>query len=107
MLAVALTGLPIEDWSDRQVEAYPKLLDTALTEVEQVDEAYGITDDSAALHLTLGGRTLEQALPDQELEGLSSVAYESVRSTLQEFGDSLSTNEKLLVLANLMLHINE
>ncbi|MDD3334643.1 MAG: hypothetical protein PHI98_03910 [Eubacteriales bacterium] len=33
--------------------------------------------------------------------------YDSVRSALNEFADSLSTDEKLLILANLMLHVNE
>ena len=105
LLAVALTGLPVEDWSDRQVEEFSNALDAALQEVESVP-ADGGTEGKASVRLSLGGITLEQSLPETELDGLSSVAYESVRSALHEFGDSLTPDEKILILANLMLHVN-
>ena len=107
MVAVALTGLPVEDWSDKQVEEFSALLDNSLSEIETVQDTDEAADSGAHVHLSIGGMTLEQALPDQEIEGLASVAYDSVHSALNEFGDSLSTEEKLLILANLMLHVNE
>ena len=35
------------------------------------------------------------------------VVYDSLRSGLEEFGDALSAEEKLLVLTNLMLRLND
>lgn len=106
-IAVALTGLPIEDWSDKQVEDFESLLEAALSEIDSVqDDAVPLATQSH-LQVCVGGQILEQFLPEQGLEGLANVAYQSVRSALNEFGDSLSTDEKLLLLANLMLHMNE
>lgn len=107
MIAVALTGLPVEDWSDTQVDEFSKMLNNALLEIESIHDEDVNAESGAHVRLSIGGRALEQALPNQEIEGMASVAYDSVRSALNEFGESLTTDEKLLILANLMLHINE
>ena len=107
MVAVALTGLPVEDWSDKQVEEFESLLDTSLSEVETAPDEERWNDSASRILLTVDGRTIEQPLPDRDIEGLASVAYDSVRSALNEFGESISTDDKLLILAKLMLHLNE
>lgn len=107
LVAIALTGLPVEDWSDKQVEEFYSTLDAALSEIENVQDEPSNINAKSKVCLSIGDKRLEQALPNKEMEGLTNVAYESVRSTLSEFADSLTTDDKLLILANLMLHVNE
>lgn len=107
MIAIALTALPIEDWSDRQVTEFCGLLNDSLSEVENVNVCDDQSQSDSRIRITIGATTIDQSLPNMDLEGLGSVAYESVRSTLNEFADSLSTEEKLFILANMILHINE
>ena len=108
LIAVALTGLPVEDWADKHVEEFEGLLEAALSEIENVqDDDASLLASSSRIQVCIGGDILEQSLPEQELQGIGNVAYQSVRSALNEFAESLSTNEKLLLLAKLMLHINE
>ena len=108
LLAVAMTGLPIEDWSDQQAADFPGLLDESISVIEQAPEEMEVVDTAIPhVQISLGGRMLHHTLPSDEMEGLAIATYNSVRSALNEFGDALSTDEKLLVLAQLMLHMNE
>ncbi len=109
MIAVALTTLPIEDWSDQHVETIVDLLDRSISAVEAVNEEESSIPSTIAsgIHLQLDGRIISQSLPDEELSGISYVAYDSVKSAINEFGDSLSPEDKLLVLAKVILHMND
>lgn len=110
MLAVALTGLPVVDWGDNQINTITELWDNVLTEIESIEE--GETSDEVAssvpgIQINLGGRSIRQPLKESELEGITRVAYETLLGDLSEFGESMSTEEKLLVLANVILHMND
>ena len=102
----AVTGLSPEDWSDTQLCAFPSALDTALSSLEH-SPAFTSQSGDANLVLSLQGRTLSESIPDKELEGLSQIAYHALRSTLDDYADAFSSGEKLQILANLMLHMNE
>lgn len=106
--AIALTSLPVEDWSDQQLEAYPGLLSRALSQLEETHSSVQEEANAGSyIAVTLGNSTICQSLHGTELEGMAKVAYHSMRSTMEEFSDSLSTTDKLLVLANLLLRMNE
>lgn len=105
MVAVALMGLPIEDWSDQQAPSFPGVLEKAITDVEQSTEV--TIDNGNQIVIALGNKVLKQSVLNRELEGIETVVYNSLRSTIGEYGDALSTDEKLLVLANLMVRLNE
>lgn len=110
MLAVALTGLPVVDWGDNQVNNITEIWDATLSEIESVTEdesADELSMNTPGIHLVLGGCSIKQSLKDSELEGISRVAYETVLHDISEFGDSMTTEEKLLVLANVILHMND
>jgi len=97
----------LEDWSDQQAAAFPSLLEAALSEIEEAPEEDETAILDAHVQVSLNGRTLSQPLSGEELFGLSAIAYDSMRSTLEEFGEALTTDEKLLVLANLLVRLNE
>lgn len=106
-IAIALTSLPLEDWSDQQAAVFPSLLEAALSEIEEAPEEDETAILDAHIQVSLNGRKLSQPLSGEELFGLSAIAYDSMRSTLEEFGEALTTDEKLLVLANLIVRLNE
>ncbi len=108
LLAVALTGLPVEDWSDQQAADFPVLLDEAVSAVEEAPEETATDEtDGSHIHLSLNGRVLSQSLPSKELEGLMENAYGKLRADLNKFANALSTEDKLLVLATLMVRMSE
>lgn len=107
MLAVALTNLPVEDWSDQQAEAFPGLLDTALASVENASEESESQSATAHVDVAIAGKVVKQAIENEELMGLANVVYDSLRSTLNEYGDALTTEEKLTVIAHLLVRLNE
>lgn len=108
MICVALTGLPLEDWGDKQAEDFPRLLEAALTPVdENAEELEDTYDEGSYVKLSVGNLRLSQRLESDQLVGLSRVAYNTLHSKLSDFSDALTAEEKLLILANLMLHIND
>lgn len=108
-VAVALTGLPVEDWSDKQIESFEALLEDALGAIEaparsvEADESFS----GSGIKVSLNGHTVAHALGDAALEGMSSVAYDSLKSAMDEFGDALTMDDKILILASLLIHIND
>lgn len=109
MIAIALTTLPIEDWSDQHVETIADLLDRSISAIEAIseEEASISTSSASRIQLQLDGRMISQTLPDEELSGTSLVLYNSLKSDMNDFMDSLSPEEKLLVLAKVILHMND
>lgn len=109
MLSVALTTLPVVDWGDMQINTIFEQWDSILAEVENVaeDDSAGLDMSTPSIQLVLGGRSIKQSLKETELEGISKVVYETVMHDITEFGDSMSAEEKLLVLANVILRMND
>ena len=108
MICIALTGLPLEDWGDKQSEDFPRLLEAALTPVdESAEELEDTFDEGSYVKLSVGDLRLSQRLESDQLVGLSRVAYNALHSKLSDFSDALTAEEKLLILANLMLHMND
>ena len=109
MLAVAMTTLPVVDWSDMQINTISELWNDILTEVENITENDNdsLDCDTPGIQIALGGRFIRQNLKETELEGIALVAYETILHDIIEFGESMSTDEKLLVLANVILNMND
>ncbi len=106
MCATALTGLPIEDWSDAQIQNIDDSLTQVLQELEKAEETQTNTIEGNAIQISLGNMKVSQQLEDRPLDGLSELLYHSMKSSIEEYGDALTINDKVLVLANLILNLN-
>lgn len=107
MCATALTGLPIEDWSDVQVQGINENLNLAITEIEKTEVKASSIQSTDAIVVALGGKQISHSLENEPLEGLNQLLYHTMKSAINDYGDALTSEDKLLVLANLILHLND
>ena len=107
MTAVALTGLPLEDWSDQQMEAFQNILNETLLKIETVEEDSDESGSDTVVSITLEGKEFKQALKRNTLDGLATVALNSVQAALDEFGDAITNEEKILILTKALIGVTE
>lgn len=104
-IANAVTGFEIEYWNDeKELE-----LSSCLTRIrKQFEEASEVTDSSEnEIRLVLeddGGQKIAQ-FENAELSSMSQVMFNKMKTTIDNFGQSLSPEEKMQVLAKLLSEI--
>ena len=104
-IANAVSGFEIEYWND---EKEPELANCLLKIRKQFEEASEVAETSEnEIRLVLegdGGQKIAQ-FEKSELSSMSQVMFNKMKTTIDNFGQSLSPEEKMQVLAKLLSEI--
>lgn len=104
-IANAVTGFEIEYWNDEKED---ELSNCLIKIKKQFDETPEVVDTSEnEIRLVLegdGGQKIAQ-FEKSELSSMSQVMFNKMKTTIDNFGQSLSSEEKMQVLAKLLSEI--
>lgn len=99
-LSKLVTDVYIDDWRDGMIESFEKGWNDFCNELENS------VDDNTALNSIIlkggGGSLLERSYEDIDDDSTSYFLENAIKDALDEFGDSLETNEKVAVLARVL-----
>ncbi len=102
-LSKLVTDIYIDDWRDGMLENFKAGWNDFCNEVENAAD-----DDSGLNSIILkgeGGSLLERSYADVEEDSTSYFLKNAIKDALDEFGDSLETNEKVAVLARVLAEL--
>ena len=103
-LAKCMTMLAIEDWNDRVANDFLSnikhcidIVNGFVSEDEDIDMNGTIT-----LSLDYGGKVYENNITDTEISGIAETAMNNIESHFEEYGESITAQERVAVLLKLL-----
>ncbi len=104
-IANAVTGFEIEYWNDEKESELSRCLTRIRKKFEEASEVTDSTENEIRLVLEgVGGQKIAQ-FENAELSSMSQVMFNKMKTTIDNFGQSLSQEEKMQVLAKLLSEI--
>ena len=104
-LAQMITGVNIVDWNDKTLESYLDTIQEVLTEINEYD---GRDHDDAkenTIEISINGTVVTKKFSSVEYSPLGLTFMDNLESTLDDYADSVSPDEKLSILLELIKKI--
>ena len=98
-LAKILTGFEIEFWSDSKVDDFTDILKMILTKLNDYEPSNELNEDDIKMTIEYGHRApVISRFSKEELSTNGQIMLNKMKSTIKNFGGSLSYEEKLNVM---------
>ncbi|MBD5540052.1 MAG: hypothetical protein HDR00_02490 [Lachnospiraceae bacterium] len=104
-VANAITGFEIEYWNDEKEAELANCLEKVKRQFEEAPENVEILENEIRLVWEGNGNQKIAQFDNTELSLMSQVMFNKMKTTLDNFGQSLSPEEKMQVLAKLLSEI--
>lgn len=105
-LAQVITGFEIGYWNDSKMDDFNDTLMRIMTQLENFEIKEGLEDNEVKIIIQAGNENLRSTQFDkQELSGNGQVMFNKMKTTLENFGQSLSQEEKMQIVARLLEEI--
>ena len=105
-LAKILTGFEIEFWSDSKVDDFAEILRTVLSKLNGYEPKDELSEGDIKMTIEYGHQApVISRFSEEELSTNGQMMLNKMKSTIQNFGESLSYEEKLNVLAMVLKDI--
>ena len=103
-LAKAITFLAIEDWNDATVDNFIKTVADCIQTVSSYSVKEIKTENKGKISLSLNyeGNVYEKNISETEISGMAELAMNSIESELEDYGDSITPQEKVALLLKLI-----
>lgn len=103
--ANAVTGFEIEYWNDEKETELEQCLEKILRQFEETSVNGNAMENEIRLVLERDGNQKIAQFDNKELSSTSQVMFNKMKSTIGNFGQALSAEEKMQVLAKLLSEI--
>ena len=98
-----LLDLFIEDWKENGIQQYSNALSKIITELEQITDNNEQKDEVQKIIFTNSkGREVEKYFQIEEEDITSTFLQNEMESALEEYGDTLETNQKISVMVRMI-----
>ena len=105
-LAQVITGCELGYWNDSKMDDFNDTLLRIIYQLENFEVKEGLEDNEVKIIIQAGNENLRSTQFDkQELSGNGQVMFNKMKSTLENFGQSLSQEEKMQIVARLLEEI--
>ena len=103
-LAKVITLLAIEDWNDAAVDEFVKTIADCIQTVSSYSVKEIKTENKGKISLSLNyeGNVYEKNISETEISGMAELAMNSIESELEDYGDSITPQEKVALLLKLI-----
>jgi len=102
-LAKEIESIRIEDWNDDMVTTFLNDIQHIIENVERFDlHSEGMIDTGVSITLNYGEQVYEKNISDTEISGLAETVLNNIETTLEDYGDAVSAQEKIAVLLKIL-----
>lgn len=105
-LANAITGFEIDYWNDSKLDDFEDSLSRIVSQIEGYEIKSGLDDNEIKIVIQTGGEEKRTTLFDkQELSTNGQMMLNKMKATINNFGQSLSQEEKMQIVTRLLEEI--
>lgn len=104
-LAQMITGVNIVDWNDKTLESYLDTIQEVLSEINEYDSRDHNDAKENTIEISINGTVVTKKFSSVEYSPLGLTFMDNLESTLDDYADSVSPDEKLSILLELIKKI--
>ena len=105
-LANVITGFGVDYWNDSKIEDFEEILRKVLSQLDGYTVKDELSDDEVKIVIQSGGEELRTTQFDkQDLSSNGQIMFNKMKATISNFGESISQEEKMQVIARLLEEI--
>ncbi len=105
-LANVITSFGVDYWNDSKIEDFEDTLKKAISQIDGYVVSDELADDEIKIVIQSGGEELRTTQFDkQELSGNGQIMFNKMKATINNFGQSISQEEKMQIIARLLEEI--
>jgi hypothetical protein len=103
-LAKNVTLLAIEDWNDNCVDDFITNLSCYIASVNEFEFEETTKSDSGFISFSfeVNGENYQKNITETEISGIAETALNNIESELEDYGDAISTQERVALLLKLL-----
>jgi hypothetical protein len=103
-LAKNVTLLAIEDWNDNCVDDFITNLSCYIASVNEFEFEETTKSDSGFISFSfeVNGESYKKNITETEISGIAETALNNIESELEDYGDAISTQERVALLLKLL-----
>ncbi|MFI3254041.1 MAG: hypothetical protein R3Y63_06840 [Eubacteriales bacterium] len=101
-LILRFEGIALEDWKDANFSSFFKKLEEAFTQITKPQAPVTASSAKGKILVQREGATLERNFSSDEISPLGEALSNNLRGSLEEFNDSISPEETIAILVQLM-----
>lgn len=105
-LANVITGFGVDYWNDSKIEDFEDILRRVFAQLEGYTVKDELSDDEVKIVIQTGGEELRTTQFDkQDLSSNGQIMFNKMKATISNFGESISQEEKMQIIAMLLEEI--
>lgn len=105
-LANVITGFGVDYWNDSKIEDFEEILRKVYAQLEGYTVRDELSDDEVKIVIQTGGEELRTTQFDkQRLSSNGQIMFNKMKATISNFGESISQEEKMQIIARLLEEI--
>ena len=105
-LANVITGFGVDYWNDSKIEDFEEILRRVYAQLEGYTVKDELSDDEIKIVIQAGGEELRTTQFDkQRLSSNGQIMFNKMKATISNFGESISQEEKMQIIARLLEEI--
>ena len=97
-----ITGIDLADWNDSTIDKYKDTLANSIKKIADYESSDSTTNSDNGIELTFNGVKVSKTFSTLEPSPIGQTVLNSIESSLEEYGDSISPDEKLAILFNII-----
>ena len=100
-----VTGIDLADWNDSTIAKYKETLTNSIKKIADYELSDSTANGDNGIELTFNGVTVSKTFSTLEPTPLGQTVLNNIEASLEEYGDSISPDEKLAILFNIIKEI--
>ena len=100
-----VTGIDLADWNDSTIDKFKETLANSVKKIADYESSDSTVNGDNGIELTFNGVTVSKTFSTLEPTPLGQTVLNNIEASLEEYGDSISPDEKLAILFNIIKEI--
>ncbi len=104
-LARRISAMPVTDWTETTVESFLDSIRNSVDVIYTFDNANNADEDNdIGVTLNFGNKLYEKTLSNTQIEGMAETLLNNIQAEIEDYGDSITPQERIAVLLEMLKH---
>ena len=101
-LSKCVIGINLADWSNSTIDKYKEVLSSAILAINEFNTSSDDEEGSNGIEVVINGEKISKTFASVKTTPMGMTVKNNIESVFEEYGDSISSDEKLSILLNVI-----
>lgn len=101
-LSKCVTGINLADWNNSMIDKYKEMLSSAILAINEFNVSSDDEEGANGIEVVINGEKISKTFASVKTTPMGMTVKNNIESVFEEYGDSISSDEKLSILLNVI-----